>query len=1498
PITTGDYTFWIASDDESELHLSTNLNPANAVVIANIGESCWTNPREWTKYASQQSEPIRLVGGEKYYISAIMKQGIGGDNLAVAWSGPDTGGEVEVIRGCQLSPIVKLWAYDPMPRNDEEAAYPNLTWQPGKHAAWHHIYFGTDPNALNLVATKPLGDESYDPGPLELDTAYYWRIVEVNDAHPNSPWPGPVWSFFRSPGRVITNVIRSNGVSGDRDPIGEYDANTPPLETQKGGLKDGNIVYSDRTYSWTSTPPELTGAEYIRTFNSDKGSEDVTYDVTFCAPVTVLLTVDDRIAAQQDVVDNIVSDFASAGTFTDTGLDLFIQETSSDRSASVFSAELPAGTYTFGAQRTSYNFYIIGAIVRPMTEASDPRPQDGAIVIDANLTWQPGDYAAWHQVYFGTDPNALDLVDTMPLGDESYDPGPLALDTAYYWRIVEVNEAHPYSPCLGPVWRFTTIGPRGDCNGNGIPDIYDIADGNSLDCNGNGIPDECDIADGNSLDCNGNGVPDECDIVIQNLEFDAPADYLTYGSGRGVASGDIDGDGDSDLVVLVTGGFSALLNNGDGSFVRSAEHVSIEGGINGISLADFDDDNDLDIAIVNAYETDNQPDPPEFNGNLKVFLNSGDATFELFYQSGLNYGSQSIVSGDLDSDGDLDLVVSHQYFDPGGPGDMSSEISLFLNNGNAVFTRKQGVPDCECSVYGMSIADFDNDDDLDLAVAAGPYWEDDFEGIVIYENTGMADFAATQSYSLTGLAGMLVADFDLDGFSDLVVSGTKSGSVSIKLNNHDGTFGGTKDYSCGYDPTAMNVGDVDGDGDFDLILGSWHTNTVGIMRNNGQGEFADPTSFSTDGEHPGGILSADLDDNGLLDIVAVIPDLWNVSVFLNRSVSMSQDCDGNGIPDECDIADDPNLDCNGNGIPDECDIAKGASTDENEDGVPDECQFDVRVVPVAVLIDPASTTEVRTTLPDSIEAVVRGGKYYLEIWASDTGAVKTGLTGVYLDISFCGQTSASSLEHGTIFTTFTAGNIQPGGIDEFGGSTFSPGVGIEPNWVRVGWVEMSADVDVATCSVSLLPSVGGVAAYGQGLVPWSFISLDSIELEILPPARSYDLDGVPPIGVGDFSLFVPSWQQTVPPAQNAHDFDCDCFVGVGDLSWFATGWMKSPDDPTILYPPCPGGGNCGEMAPLLTNAAGGFTLASLRPVTRMSSPPADTDVAFELVVLNSPSVSDTTVDLPTSIGTITQGQTYYVELWTGDIGDISTGITSAYVDLHFPAGAASVTNISHGSLFTLLPSGSVTSGVINELGGSQFSGSVGVAPQWARVAVIRMRADAAPPSVGFSLSPSSTGVAAWGRGQIDWDDIYLGGASVPPIITGYVRTSHGRGVGGVLVSADNGGGSGLTDPAGYYEVVVPQGWSGTLAPYSDFSLSFDPGALGYGNVMNIHSNQDYVAQNICDLDGNDNVTMADFAYFADYWLQSGAELPANFDSSDTVGFPDLDIFLKNWLWTP
>jgi glucose/arabinose dehydrogenase len=88
PPATGNYVFWIASDDGSVLYLGTNQLPSSARAIASVPD--WTSSREWTKFPSQQSASIPLVAGQRYYIEALMKEGSGGDNLAVRWQLPDT----------------------------------------------------------------------------------------------------------------------------------------------------------------------------------------------------------------------------------------------------------------------------------------------------------------------------------------------------------------------------------------------------------------------------------------------------------------------------------------------------------------------------------------------------------------------------------------------------------------------------------------------------------------------------------------------------------------------------------------------------------------------------------------------------------------------------------------------------------------------------------------------------------------------------------------------------------------------------------------------------------------------------------------------------------------------------------------------------------------------------------------------------------------------------------------------------------------------------------------------------------------------------------------------------------------------------------------------------------------------------------------------------------------------------------------------------------------
>jgi hypothetical protein len=198
---TGDYTFWLTTDDQGELWLSTNDDPGNVERIAR--ESSYRGYNSWGT-GEEQSDPIPLVAGNKYYIMALWKEGDQGDHCQVAWQGPGVP-ELTVISGSNLSPYEPVSAFGSNPGNGAQniSQTPNLSWKPGIEAASHEVYFGTDEDAIKNATTaspeyigpRALGNESYEPGKLAWASTYYWRIDEVNNLHPDSPWVGSVWSF-------------------------------------------------------------------------------------------------------------------------------------------------------------------------------------------------------------------------------------------------------------------------------------------------------------------------------------------------------------------------------------------------------------------------------------------------------------------------------------------------------------------------------------------------------------------------------------------------------------------------------------------------------------------------------------------------------------------------------------------------------------------------------------------------------------------------------------------------------------------------------------------------------------------------------------------------------------------------------------------------------------------------------------------------------------------------------------------------------------------------------------------------------------------------------------------------------------------------------------------------------------------------------------------------------------------------------------------------------
>ena len=94
PDISGNHVFSISGDDQCELWLSTDDNPANATRIAHV--ATWTGYKNFTQNASQASSPIRLVAGNRYYVEILHKEGNGSDHCNVAWIRPGTSTHVVI----------------------------------------------------------------------------------------------------------------------------------------------------------------------------------------------------------------------------------------------------------------------------------------------------------------------------------------------------------------------------------------------------------------------------------------------------------------------------------------------------------------------------------------------------------------------------------------------------------------------------------------------------------------------------------------------------------------------------------------------------------------------------------------------------------------------------------------------------------------------------------------------------------------------------------------------------------------------------------------------------------------------------------------------------------------------------------------------------------------------------------------------------------------------------------------------------------------------------------------------------------------------------------------------------------------------------------------------------------------------------------------------------------------------------------------------------------
>jgi hypothetical protein len=340
-------------------------------------------------------------------------------------------------------------------------------------------------------------------------------------------------------------------------------------------------------------------------------------------------------------------------------------------------------------------------------------------------------------------------------------------------------------------------------------------------------------------------------ICLGALAILAPADafadftqQLQFGSGTTIpiAWGDFNNDGRVDLAVGHNGGANALfVNNGDGSYTQQAQFGS--GATFAVAGADFDNDGDLDLAVGRGSNQQNY-----------LFVNNGSGTFTQQSQFGLKR-TIAVAWGDSDNDGDLDLAVGN------GILGLAEQNYLYINNGDGTFTQQLqfGLGQTDSLVWG----DFDNDGDLDLAVGNGGFG---FIGQnYLYINNGNGTFTERAEFGSSDTASLAWGDCDNDGDLDMAVGNWDAHGCALYVNNGDGTFTGQAQFGS-RDTNTIVWADVDNDGDLDVAVGNGDFTSADqnyIYVNNGDGTFTETAELglgSTDS-----IAWADCDGDGDLD---------------------------------------------------------------------------------------------------------------------------------------------------------------------------------------------------------------------------------------------------------------------------------------------------------------------------------------------------------------------------------------------------------------------------------------------------------------------------------------------------------------------------------------------------------------------------------------------------------------------------------------------------------
>jgi len=326
---------------------------------------------------------------------------------------------------------------------------------------------------------------------------------------------------------------------------------------------------------------------------------------------------------------------------------------------------------------------------------------------------------------------------------------------------------------------------------------------------------------------------------------------------------DFDTDGDLDLYVTnwassVSNSINRLYrNNGNGSFSDIAYSAGVGDARNSVAAAwaDYDNDNDLDLYVVNFFEQD------------QLYRNNGNGTFSnVTASAGVNVISQGDETnafwGDYNGDGLLDVYVCKRRF----------RNTLYHNNGNGTFSEigeLAGVADARDS-EGAAWADYDADGDLDLYVVNRE------QNNALYKNNGSGGFSevaceATIDNTDIGRSASWV-DYDLDGDFDLYV--VNVGGNALYRNDGNDTFvniasGDIKNTGSSWISWTSSWADYDADGEIDVFVANGAESKSGqasalITQENGKFSEAAGTGLSAAATFA--ISSTAVDYDGDLDV--------------------------------------------------------------------------------------------------------------------------------------------------------------------------------------------------------------------------------------------------------------------------------------------------------------------------------------------------------------------------------------------------------------------------------------------------------------------------------------------------------------------------------------------------------------------------------------------------------------------------------------------------------